>query len=321
MAEWMTVLGALPCSTSAPATGARAASADPRGGTASAAIFDGTNRADLHRRRLVLGLAGLLTVALAAWPGSAEAGWKKVFQDTGKKGEVTASWHLWGTPNSESDPALPRDGYTITRGPRGMRVTSGPNPSSNSHRVVLWALARVGTADVRVAYNYTRHDGVAPTNPATGAPVGIASFLLLSARGGVTPLVPPDPVDVRVDAPSLPFVNGNLDAMRLTYSTAYNPNPALRAQLRAHLLPGDVDLLPDSPNDFPFTPGITYHVLWEKVADTITVEVTPSGGVPLTWSWQDERIATKDGARVAIYQQPYRDATYANFMVWERNPD
>jgi hypothetical protein len=275
--------------------------------------------------RYTLAACGVVVAGLTALPDPAEAGWKKVCQDTGKKGDVADYWHAWGTPANE---ATGTAGYTISRGPEGMRVTSGPDPLNDAHRVMLWALCEIGTADVRVAYNYTRHDKTGPVNPVKPTQtIGISSMLLLSADGtGGT--VPVDPTTVTLAAPSLNLLNTQLDGVRLTYSTDYNPDPGLVGQLRGNLVPGNIGLQPPSPLNFPFTAGIKYHLLWEKVGDQITVEVTAEGGTPLTHVFRNPpgsppgpTIASKDGRRIGLYQQPYRDATYSNFMVWQANPD
>ena len=246
-------------------------------------------------------------------PGGAARGepalagdWVEVFADNGRNAsKFDKNWHVWGT------------NHTITHSKLGMRVQSGPT-YRDADRIALFAKAEVGTPDVRVQYDYTKNDTFCgPACPANRT--GLASMLLMSISGTGT-TIPIDPTTTTVAAPSLALINQNLNGLRITYSTAWNEtNPSLNNQVRLHLVPGNIEVDPPSANDFVFTPGVIYRVIWEKVGDTLSVSVTNrQTGEVLTHSFTHPDIAAKAGQRVALYQMPIRDATYAHITIWER---
>jgi hypothetical protein len=253
----------------------------------------------------VEGRAGTLVEAARGEPAVA-ADWVEVFADNGRDAsKFDENWHVWGTH------------HTITHSKLGMRVQSGPT-YSDADRVALFAKVEVGTPDLRVQYDYTKNDTFCgPVCPANRT--GLASMILLSIAGTGT-TIPLDPTTTTVAAPSLALINQNLDGLRVTYSTAWNEgSPSLNNQVRLHLVPGNIEVAPSSTNDFFFTPGVTYRVIWEKVADTLSVSVTNrQTGEVLTHSFTHPGIAAKAGKRVALYQMPIRDATYAHITIWER---
>lgn len=253
----------------------------------------------------VEGRADTLVEAARGEPAVA-ADWVEVFADNGRNAsKFDENWHVWGT------------NHTITHSKLGMRVQSGPT-YSDADRIALFAKVEVGTPDLRVQYDYTKNDTFCgPVCPANRT--GLASMILLSIAGTGT-TIPVDPTMTTVAAPSLALINQNLDGLRVTYSTAWNEtNPSLNNQVRLHLVPGNIEVDPSSTNDFSFTPGVTYRVIWEKVADTLSVSVTNrQTGEVLTHSFTHPGIAAKAGKRVALYQMPIRDATYAHITIWER---
>lgn len=72
------------------------------------------------------------------------ASWKTVFVDS-CTGDWSEKWHLDGEVG------------TVSTGPEGMHLTSGPEFGNDAHHMVLWAKP-VFEGDLKIEYEYTRMD-------------------------------------------------------------------------------------------------------------------------------------------------------------------
>ncbi len=239
----------------------------------------------------------IMTTLLLPHAWSAED-WKLVFEDDGR-----ADWEEKWAKDGEV--------ATLTNTPEGMVYTTGPLGKNDASHEVIWTKESF-EGDLRIEYDFTRLDENMDH-------VSVCILFLHATGAGDMPEDVLESKDNR-QVPTMGLYFQHMNLLHVSYAcTGGDDNRYVRA--RQYPLGrggfGGMQVDPSYENVYCFQPGETWHMVFEKVGQTLSL-TSSKGEVSHTWTWNLEGRPELNHGRIGLRQMRGRSSLIANFKVFEK---
>lgn len=223
----------------------------------------------------------------------------------------TQNWVMHKAPSMGASITQNSDGLTLTSAPY---VYSGGYEPFHSSSVAIWSKTKL-SGNFKVAFDYTRLDNVTRTTAG-----GQATVFYFGVKGTGDAAHPESIAQWGNTVPNEDNYLNDAKGLRLTFNNFNTETPDISNRMRFRWFDHDKSL-PNmiggpSPQDFPFTPNVKYHVEMQRTGNTFTVRVTDTrSNTTKTMSWTDAKVSQFNDGYFGIRQMPGRIARYQNFQI------